>query len=107
MEIRQPRVPPELIRALEKAARFLKYCSPETIYYCVEADYRHVLVGVFGNGAWGQYEWFIWDEDNCMLRTSDNGHGCIGLALCCGLVEANVSRPAGDHDELLTWRRER
>jgi len=101
MEIQKQSIPLKLMKALER----LTYNSDATLYYAVHPDYRDVLVGVFGDGANATYEWFIWDEQHKALRTSDCGYGCIGIALCCGLVEAGATRSAGDHDEILTWKK--
>jgi len=103
MEIRQQSISPELTEALQKQR--LSYSSARTLYYSVCPDFRDLLVGVFGDGGNGAYEWFIWDELQQTLRTSDVGYGCIGVALCCGLVEAGTTLSAGDHDEILTWKK--
>ncbi len=105
MEIRQLLIPEALLRALEKQIRCLLYTRPQTIFCCVDADYRNILVGVFGDGSNGAYEWFIWDEDAATLRTSDCGFGNTGVALCSGLVEAKAQRANGNHDLVLTWSR--
>lgn len=106
LEIRPPCIPDGLLVALEREIRYLQYTRPQTVYYCVEPDYRYVYVGVWGDGANGAYEWFIWDPDApTPLRTSDCGYGCIGVALCCGLVESGVRSSRGDHDVFLTWGR--
>jgi len=106
LEIRQPRIPADLQCALEKKVQLLRYTRPQTIFYCVDADYRNILVGVFGDGANGAYEWFIWDEDSAALRTSDCGYGNPGVALCSGLVESRAKHANGDHDLVLTWSRQ-
>jgi hypothetical protein len=103
IEIRLLSIPDAALRALKKQARYLTYTSPKTIYHYVDADYRYVFVGVFGDGANGAYEWFIWDENTATLKTSDCGYGCTGVALCSGLVEAGTSRANGDHDLILVW----
>ncbi len=111
LEIRQLVISDDLLRALEKRARQLTYTNPKTIYSCVDADYRDVFVGVFGDGSNGAYEWFIWDAGSTSqsgtaeLRTSDCGYGCTGVALCCGLVESKAEHSRGDHDVVLSWVR--
>jgi hypothetical protein len=105
LEIRQLRIPDDLLDALTKQGRFLTHTTPNTVYCCVDVDYRYVFVGVFGDGSNGAYEWFIWDQDAATLRTSDCGYGCTGVALCCGLVESGASRSNGDHDLFLAWER--
>jgi hypothetical protein len=103
MELRQLWLPKSLLAALERAGRKLNYTRPTTVYCCVEPDYRDLYVGVFGDGANGSYEWFIWDGDAKTLRTSDCGYGCTGVALCDGLVESGATRSRGDHDVVLAW----
>jgi hypothetical protein len=94
-------MPPALLAALKR--QHLSYTNPVSLYHLVWND--HTAVGVFGDGANGAYEWFIWDDDAVKLRTSDCGFGSDHGALCCGLVESGATRPNGDHDLLLTWKR--
>jgi hypothetical protein len=103
MELRQLWLSKAMLAALERRGRDLNYTAPKTVYHCVEADYRDVYVGVFGDGANGSYEWFIWDGGTQTLRTSDCGYGCTGVALCDGLVESGAQKSAGAHDMVLAW----
>lgn len=106
LEIRNTTIPYGLLEALERQRKRLTYAHAKTVYYCVEPDYRDRSVGVFGDGGNGSYEWFIWDWETHTLRTSDCGFGCIGVALCCGLVESGARHSRGDHDVVLAWIRD-
>lgn len=104
LEMRSTWVPEPVMHALTR--RGLNYTRAVTVYHCVWVNYGQALVGVFGDGANGSYEWFIWSEDEGKLRTSDAGYGNDCAALCCGLVESGASMANGDHDLLLSWKRE-
>ncbi len=95
-----PTAPDGLLAALAKHP--LRYTSPVTVYHMVWSSGYRILVGVFGDGANGAYEWFIWDDIAKSLKTSDVGFGCDCTALCCGLIEAGTGR---GHDLFLTWER--
>lgn len=103
MRIKTTAIPAPLIDALDKESVRLKYSELNTVFACVYADYRNILVGVAGAGEMASYEWFIWDQDAAALKTSNTGYGCIGVALCCGLVASGASRANGD---VLAWVRE-
>ena len=102
-EIARPVIPSDLLTALIK--RRLTYTRPTTVYHMVWSSGYSQLVGVFGDGANGAYEWFIWDSDTKTLRTSNCGFGSDNVALCSGLVESGESRANGDHDLFLMWGR--
>ena len=105
-DLRIPSLPEGLVAALEREINVhnLGYTRPTTIYCCLVPDYRDLYVGVFGNCN-ASYEWFIWIPPG-LLRTSNCGYGCTGVALCDGLVEARAQKSAGDHDLVLAWMRE-
>lgn len=100
-----PTVPDGLLAALDRESWHLRYTTAASLYYCVMPDYREIYVGAFGDGSNGAYEWFIWNDDRKELRTSNKGYGCVGVALCHGLVESGASSMNGDHDLVLTWGR--
>ncbi len=77
-------------------------CQPVTVYHALW--YMQTLVGVLGDGDNGWYDWFIWRE-GCEMRVSDAGYGDDSVALCSGLVEAEVDMAMGDHCVRLTWTR--
>lgn len=63
--------PAELLRSLEEAQ--LHYSTnPKAIYYCIPV-YTEGFCGVFGDGANGCYEWFIWNRGE--LQHSDSAYG--------------------------------
>lgn len=105
IQMKEMRVPDDLLRALLFQTRHLRFTLPKTIYYCVDVDYRNVYAGVMGDGSNATYEWFVWDAESKVLKTSDCGYSCTGVALCCGLVEAGAERSNGDHDLKLGWSR--
>lgn len=70
-----------------------KYTNYRSIYQSIWTD-TDALVGVFGDGANGAYEWFIWRSGK--LRTSDVAYGSDYAALRDGIAEVERAEKAGD-----------
>jgi hypothetical protein len=80
IKIHQPDPPPELLKQLS-AFRF-RYTNPLTLFHFVclgDGD----SCGVFGDGDYGSYEWFVVDQG--VLRKSDHGYGSPEAALRAAL----------------------
>jgi len=105
LEIRNNSIPEAAMVSLVDRSVYLRHTAVRTVFHSVWVNYGEALVGVFGDGSNGSYEWFIWSETSGM-RTSDAGFGNDCSALCCGLVEARAMMANGDHDLLLRWKRE-
>jgi len=105
LEIKTVSIPEAAVLSLKASLGNLRYTVPVNIYHAVWVNYGEALVGVFGDGANGCYEWFIWSKA-CGMRMSDTGYGNDCAALCCGLVESGAHMANGDHDLVLTWKRE-
>jgi hypothetical protein len=75
-EVRANTVPPLLLEALSQTR--LNYSYPAHVFHVVWT-YSDRLVGVFGDGDNGSYEWFVWDGKN--VTHSDCGYGSTSVAL--------------------------
>jgi hypothetical protein len=59
----------------ELAVALGKWCADAmTVYYLIWLD-LNTAVGVYGDGAMGCYEWFVWRGVNVALSTSELGYG--------------------------------
>ena len=71
-------IPDAVLRALDKRVPSLNYSRATTVFYCVWL-WGETLCGVFGDGDWASYEWFVWNGKE--LETSDSGYGSTSVAL--------------------------
>jgi hypothetical protein len=85
IKVRTPTLPAALLRAIERADRFLEYTEPRAIYYAVQLDGTN-YAGVFGDGDNAAYEWFVWEGGK--LTHSNQGYGMSEVALRDALKKA-------------------
>lgn len=55
-----------------------KFTQARNLYHCINFD-MDSWCGVFGDGAWANYEWYVWRQGR--LEASDVGYGIIEVAL--------------------------
>lgn len=80
-------VTPDVLKALERRNSTLHYTNAKHLYYAFWL-WSSDICGVFGDGANGSYEWFLWRGGK--LETSDCGYGSMHVAMRDGL---NVAEP--------------
>lgn len=90
-------LPDKLLLALERAQHRLRYTAVVDLFYAVWL-WGDEMVGVFGDGDNGAYEWFRWRDGGpssppAKLETSDCGYGSPHVALRDVLNLADPAEP--------------